>query len=164
MIVNLLFTMSLDDLFDFNDMVPSNGKASKLRVSGRREQIRESTHKQSTESSGSDAEASIQDSYLLEGLQQFEVEPLTWEDDNTQDVEQGVAYKSLHAMESQTDWEVLGLGWGATEEEVNQSFRRLVVQLHPDKNPGDPDAAAKTRRVSSLLYFQRLSRRGEVWA
>ena len=53
----------------------------------------------------------------------------------------------LHVMESQTDWEVLGVGWGATQEGVNQAFRRLVLQHHPDKNP-DPDATAKFRRVS----------------
>ena len=60
---------------------------------------------------------------------------------------QDPANTSLHDMESQTDWEVLGIGWGTTEEGINQAFRRLVLQLHPDKNP-DPDAAAKFRRVS----------------
>lgn len=138
--------MSLDDLLGFDDMSPLLSKdPRKEHTSGQTENFYQSTRAQATASLGSDP---IRESSPLEDLQPVDPEPLTCDEDETGNLKQNLADKPLHVMESETDWEVLGLGWGATEEAVNQSFRRLIVQLHPDKNVGDPDAAAKTRRVS----------------
>ena len=72
-------------------------------------------------------------------------ETLTWDD--IEDIQQDPADTPLHVMQSQTDWEVLGVGWGDSTEKIKQSFYRLSLRYHPDKNPDDPDAAAKFDRV-----------------
>jgi len=45
-------------------------------------------------------------------------------------------------------YEVLGLEREATESEVKKAFRKLSLQMHPDKNPGDPTAAEKFSEVT----------------
>lgn len=52
-------------------------------------------------------------------------------------------------------YEVLGVGREATEVEIKVAFRRLAAIHHPDKNPGDPDAA--TRFKEANLAHQILS-------
>lgn len=43
---------------------------------------------------------------------------------------------------------VLGLEPGATEAEIKSAFRRLTLQFHPDRNPGDEEAAARFREIT----------------
>ncbi len=37
-------------------------------------------------------------------------------------------------------YEVLGVARGADEEELKAAFRKLAMECHPDRNPGDTDA------------------------
>lgn len=50
---------------------------------------------------------------------------------------------------SQIDYyEVLELKKDATADEIKKSFRRLAMQYHPDRNPGDKEAEAKFKEIN----------------
>jgi molecular chaperone DnaJ len=44
-------------------------------------------------------------------------------------------------------YEVLGLGKGASEDEIKKAHRKLVRQYHPDRNPDDPQAEERFKEV-----------------
>jgi curved DNA-binding protein len=43
---------------------------------------------------------------------------------------------------------VLGLPATATEEEIRHTYRRLALQWHPDRNPGNPQASERFAEIS----------------
>ncbi len=45
-------------------------------------------------------------------------------------------------------YEVLGLGRDASEEDVKKAYRKLALQYHPDRNPGNKDAEAKFKEAT----------------
>src|SRR5215472_16792222 len=45
-------------------------------------------------------------------------------------------------------YEVLGVGRSATEQEIKSSYRKLALQFHPDRNPGNSDAEEKFKEAS----------------
>src|SRR2546428_12350049 len=48
------------------------------------------------------------------------------------------------ASERKRDYyEVLGVGHGAGDDEIKKSYRRLAVQFHSERNPGDKQAEEK---------------------
>ena len=50
---------------------------------------------------------------------------------------------------SQRDYyEILELKKDATSDEIKRSFRRLAMQYHPDRNPGDKEAEAKFKEIN----------------
>lgn len=45
-------------------------------------------------------------------------------------------------------YEVLGLGRDATQEDVKKAYRKLALQYHPDRNPGNKDAEEKFKEAT----------------
>jgi len=45
-------------------------------------------------------------------------------------------------------YEILGLGREATEEDIKSAYRRLAMQYHPDRNPGNKDAEEKFKEAT----------------
>ncbi len=45
-------------------------------------------------------------------------------------------------------YEVLGVGRDAGESQIKKAFRRLALELHPDRNPDDPEAEARFKEAA----------------
>lgn len=51
-------------------------------------------------------------------------------------------------MAKQDYYELLGADRKATQEELKKAYRKLAMQYHPDKNPGDKKAEQKFKEIS----------------
>jgi molecular chaperone DnaJ len=50
-------------------------------------------------------------------------------------------------------YDLLGVSRNASEEEIKKAYRRLALQLHPDRNPGDKQAEEKFKEVSEAYQI-----------
>ncbi len=46
-------------------------------------------------------------------------------------------------------YKVLGVEKTATQDEIKKAFRKLAIQYHPDKNPGDAAAEEKFKEINA---------------
>ncbi len=51
-------------------------------------------------------------------------------------------------MDAKDYYKILGVDRGATGEEIKQAYRKMALQYHPDRNPGDPRAEEKFKEIS----------------
>src|SRR5690349_7263063 len=52
-------------------------------------------------------------------------------------------------------YEVLGVERSASEQDIKRAYRKLALELHPDRNPGNAEAEEKFKEASEA--FQVLS-------
>ena len=52
-------------------------------------------------------------------------------------------------------YEVLGVGREARDEEIKKAYRRLAMEHHPDRNPGDKDAEARFKEATEAYEVLR---------
>ena len=45
-------------------------------------------------------------------------------------------------------YKLLGVGRNATEAEIKKTYRKLAMQYHPDRNPGDKSAEEKFKKIN----------------
>ncbi len=58
-------------------------------------------------------------------------------------------------------YEVLGVGRGASEDEIKKAYRKLAKKYHPDLNPGDQEAEQKFKEVNEAYeVLSDASKRG----
>jgi molecular chaperone DnaJ len=58
-------------------------------------------------------------------------------------------------MASKNLYEILGLTQSASEDDIKKAFRKLAIENHPDKNPGDVKAEERFKEMSNA--YQVLS-------
>src|SRR3954470_14483334 len=51
-------------------------------------------------------------------------------------------------MSKRDYYEVLGVSRTATEAELKTAFRKLAMQHHPDRNPGDKDCESRFKEIN----------------
>ena len=44
-------------------------------------------------------------------------------------------------------YEVLGVAWDASEQEVKRAYRRMAMKHHPDRNPDDATSEEKFKEA-----------------
>ena len=68
----------------------------------------------------------------------------------------------MPVMAKRDYYEVLGVARGASEADMKAAYRKLAMQHHPDRNPGDKDCEHRFKEINEaydVLKDERQARR-----
>jgi molecular chaperone DnaJ len=60
-------------------------------------------------------------------------------------------------------YDILGIERGASKDEIKKAYRKLAVQFHPDKNPGDSQAEEKFKEATEAYEVLGDEKRRQVY-
>jgi molecular chaperone DnaJ len=66
-------------------------------------------------------------------------------------------------VEDKDYYRILGVQRNATEDEIKKAYRKLAMQYHPDRNPGDKDAEEKFKLGSEAYEILRDPEKRDVY-
>jgi molecular chaperone DnaJ len=66
-------------------------------------------------------------------------------------------------MEDKNYYKILGVSRDATEEEIKKSYRKIAMQYHPDRNPGNKEAEEKFKIASEAYEVLRDPEKREIY-
>ena len=66
-------------------------------------------------------------------------------------------------MEEKDYYKILGVSRNATEDEIKKSYRKVAMEHHPDRNPGNKDAEEKFKIASEAYEVLRDPEKREIY-
>ena len=66
-------------------------------------------------------------------------------------------------MEDKDYYKILGVSRDASEDQIKKSYRKIAMQYHPDRNPGDKEAEEKFKVASEAYEVLRDPEKREIY-
>src|SRR4030065_1064194 len=66
-------------------------------------------------------------------------------------------------MENRDYYKILGVTRSANEEEIKKAYRKVAMQYHPDRNPGDKESEEKVKLASEAYEVLRDPQKRQIY-